>query len=166
MLLSLARWYVAALVYMAVELGNHLTDVALGAGIAASVPMARPLMGTSRKGCGMGRVRYSVVVSYQPMSLAELARFIAAEPDFDTRWRLVVEFLKEYHREPAGGACSLPTTRSTPRERSLATARPRGHRGGVPPSWRPACQPRRGGRPLCVRRCCDGPCVRLAQGHS
>ncbi len=50
----------------------------------------------------MGRVRYSVVVSYQPMSLAELARFIAAEPDFDTRWRLVVEFLKEYRRDPAG----------------------------------------------------------------
>ncbi len=49
----------------------------------------------------MGRVRYSVVVSYQPISLAELARFIAAEPDFDMRWRLVVEFLKEYHREPA-----------------------------------------------------------------
>jgi hypothetical protein len=36
------------------------------------------------------------------MSLAELARFIAAEPDFDKRWRLVVEFLKEYHREQAG----------------------------------------------------------------
>jgi len=36
------------------------------------------------------------------MSLAELARFIAAEPGFDTRWRLVVEFLKEYHREPEG----------------------------------------------------------------
>ena len=35
------------------------------------------------------------------MSLAELARSIAAEPDFDTRWRLVVEFLKEYHGEPA-----------------------------------------------------------------
>ncbi len=50
----------------------------------------------------MGGIRYSEVVSYQPMSLAELARFIAAEPDFDTRWRLVVEFLKEYHREPAG----------------------------------------------------------------
>jgi hypothetical protein len=50
----------------------------------------------------MDQVRYSVIVSYQPMSLAELARFIAAEPDFDTRWRLVVEFLKEYHREPAG----------------------------------------------------------------
>jgi hypothetical protein len=42
-------------------------------------------------------------------------------------------------------ACSSPTTRSTPRERSLATARPCGHRGGVPPSWRPACQARRGG---------------------
>src|ERR1022692_399159 len=57
---------------------------------------------TSRKRCGMGRVRYSVVVSYQPMSLAELARFIAAEPDFDTRWRLVVEFLKEAHGDLAG----------------------------------------------------------------
>jgi hypothetical protein len=52
-----------------------------------------------------------VIVSYQPMSLAELARFIAAEPDFDTRWRLVVEFLKEYHQEPTG-----------PRPRLLATA--------------------------------------------
>ena len=62
------------------------------------MPSQRP---TSRKRCGMGRVRYSVVVSYQPMSLAELARFIAAEPEFDTRWRLVVEFLKEYHQEPA-----------------------------------------------------------------
>jgi hypothetical protein len=41
------------------------------------------------------------LVDYQPMGLAELARFIAAEPDFDTRWRLVVEFLKEYHREAA-----------------------------------------------------------------
>jgi len=51
--------------------------------------------------CQKGGVRYSVLVSYQPMSLAELARSIAAEPDFDTRWRLVVEFLKEYHGEPA-----------------------------------------------------------------
>jgi hypothetical protein len=40
-------------------------------------------------------------MSYQPMSLVRLARFIAAEPDFDARWRLVVEFLKEYQREPA-----------------------------------------------------------------
>lgn len=52
--------------------------------------------------CNVGRVRYSVVVSYQPMSLAELARFVTAEPGFDTRWRLVVEFLKEYHQEPEG----------------------------------------------------------------
>jgi hypothetical protein len=36
------------------------------------------------------------------MSIARLAAFIAAEPDFDVRWRLVVEFLKEYGREPAG----------------------------------------------------------------
>jgi hypothetical protein len=34
------------------------------------------------------------------MSLAKLARFIAAESGFDAQWRLVVEFLKEYHREP------------------------------------------------------------------
>jgi len=33
------------------------------------------------------------------MSLNQLGRFIAAEPGFDTRWRLVVEFLKEYHAE-------------------------------------------------------------------
>jgi hypothetical protein len=61
-----------------------------------------PLENTSRTRRGISLVRYSVSVSYQPMSLAELACFIAAEPDFDTRWRLVVEFLKEYHREPAG----------------------------------------------------------------
>jgi hypothetical protein len=36
------------------------------------------------------------------MHLAGLARFVAAEPDFGTQWRLVVEFLKEYHAEPAG----------------------------------------------------------------
>jgi len=34
------------------------------------------------------------------MTLAGLARFVAAEPDFDSQWRLVVEFLKEYHQEP------------------------------------------------------------------
>lgn len=49
-----------------------------------------------------GRFRYPAVVDYQPMTLAGLAAFVAVEPDFDTRWRLVVEFLKEYHREPAG----------------------------------------------------------------
>ena len=46
--------------------------------------------------------RYPVVVDYQPMSIAQLAVFVTGEPDFDTRWRLVVEFLKEYHSEPAG----------------------------------------------------------------
>jgi hypothetical protein len=50
----------------------------------------------------MAGFRYSVRVDYQPMSIARLAAFIANEPDFDVRWRLVVEFLKEYHREPAG----------------------------------------------------------------
>ncbi len=44
-----------------------------------------------------------MIVYYQPMTIAKLAVFIAAEPDFDTRWRLVVEFLKEFHQEPAGG---------------------------------------------------------------
>jgi hypothetical protein len=36
------------------------------------------------------------------MTLADLARLVAAEADFDGQWRLVVEFLKEYHQEPAG----------------------------------------------------------------
>jgi len=36
------------------------------------------------------------------MTLADLARFVAAETDFDSQWRLVAEFLKEYHEEPAG----------------------------------------------------------------
>jgi hypothetical protein len=35
------------------------------------------------------------------MSIARLAAFVAGESDFDVRWRLVVEFLKEYHRESA-----------------------------------------------------------------
>ena len=51
--------------------------------------------------------RYSVNVSYQPMTLAALARLVAAQPDFDTQWRLVVEFLKEYHHEPASGRWGL-----------------------------------------------------------
>lgn len=35
------------------------------------------------------------------MTIAKLAVFVAAEADFDARWRLVVEFLKEYRHEPA-----------------------------------------------------------------
>src|SRR5260370_39421419 len=35
------------------------------------------------------------------MTLADLARFVAAEPDFGSQWRLVVEFLKEDHQEQA-----------------------------------------------------------------
>jgi hypothetical protein len=46
--------------------------------------------------------RYFVRVDYQPMSITRHAAFIADEPDFDVRWRLVVEFLKEYHHEPTG----------------------------------------------------------------
>jgi hypothetical protein len=48
-----------------------------------------------------------VYVSYQPMPLAGLARFVAAEQDFDSQWRLVVEFLKEYYQEPPGGRLKL-----------------------------------------------------------
>ena len=56
----------------------------------------------SRTWSGRCCVRYSVDVRYQPMTLADLARLVAAEADFDAQWRLVVEFLKEYHQEPAG----------------------------------------------------------------
>jgi hypothetical protein len=51
---------------------------------------------------GSAIFRYPVVVDYQPMTIAKLAAFVAAEQDFDVRWRLVVEFLKEFHRELAG----------------------------------------------------------------
>jgi len=57
----------------------------------------------------IGPFRYPVIVDYQPMTIAGLAAFVAAEPDFDTRWRLVVEFLKEYHREPAADRQRLLT---------------------------------------------------------
>jgi hypothetical protein len=50
-----------------------------------------------------------VGVSYQPMTIAKLAVFVAAEPEFGTRWRLVVEFLKEYHHEPNGRRQQLLT---------------------------------------------------------
>ena len=50
----------------------------------------------------MTAFRYSVRVDYQPMSIARLAAFIADEPAFDVRWRLIVEFLKEYHQEAVG----------------------------------------------------------------
>jgi hypothetical protein len=60
-----------------------------------------------------------VDVTYQPMTLADLARFVAAERDFNSRWRLVVEFLKEYHQEPAGVRSGLlkEAPRSTGDER-------------------------------------------------
>jgi len=48
-----------------------------------------------------------VNVKYQPLTLADLARLVAGERDFDSQWRLVVEFLKEYHQEPAGVRLSL-----------------------------------------------------------
>jgi hypothetical protein len=90
-----------------------------------------------------GGFRYAESVDYQPMSIARLAAFIAAEPDFDVRWRLVVEFLKEYQREPSvrgcwlkrrnpsvtsGGMCSLRASPSTWRcETGRALPRGRHH---------------------------------------
>jgi hypothetical protein len=42
-----------------------------------------------------------VVTSYQPMSLAALARHLVAALDDKFRWKLVWEFLEEYRWEPA-----------------------------------------------------------------
>jgi len=63
---------------------------------------ACPAITLSRGEALLGVFRYSETVEYQPMTIAKLAAFVAAEADFDARWRLVVEFLKEYHHEPAG----------------------------------------------------------------
>jgi hypothetical protein len=48
------------------------------------------------------------------MTLADLARFVAAERDFDRQWRLVVEFLKEYHQEPAEERLGLLSDEPSP----------------------------------------------------
>jgi hypothetical protein len=45
-------------------------------------------------------INHSGTVDYQPMTIVALAVFLAVEGNFDVRWRLVVEFLKEYHDEP------------------------------------------------------------------
>lgn len=65
------------------------------------------LVSHSLRRCGRRCIRYSVDMSYQPMTLADLARLVAAEAGFDSRWRLVVEFLKEYHQEVAGARLRL-----------------------------------------------------------
>lgn len=74
----------------------------LGLSDASTTAVERAHLRRSAGECGWRLFRYSVRVDYQPMSIARLAAFIADEPDFDMRWRLVVEFLKEYHREPGG----------------------------------------------------------------
>jgi len=74
----------------------------IGPGRTGSARAAFTSVDASLRNGATGRAFATLVnVGYQPMSLVRLARFIAAEPDFDTRWRLVVEFLKEYQREPA-----------------------------------------------------------------
>src|ERR1700691_275931 len=41
------------------------------------------------------------VVSYHPMTLADLGRLLARSADVKVRWKLVWEFLEEYRWEPA-----------------------------------------------------------------
>lgn len=66
------------------------------------------------------------------MTMAKLAAYVAAEADFDARWRLVVEFLKEYHHEPAGKRRQLladapgPASRWPPASAADADGRERG----------------------------------------
>lgn len=44
---------------------------------------------------------------YRPMTLADLARYLAATADEETAWKLVWEFLEEYKWEPADVQVSL-----------------------------------------------------------
>jgi hypothetical protein len=111
------------------------------------------------------------------MSIARLAAFIADEPDFDVRWRLVVEFLKEYHREPAGivSGCWLTCRNLSATSGGMSSSR------GSPSTWR--CETARAlphGRRFAAcdasgsrstrraraghRRRCHGPCLRLPAG--
>jgi hypothetical protein len=56
---------------------------------------------------GSASFRYAVGMGYRAMTLADLARFIVAEAGFEGRWRLVVEFLKEFHHEPSATRAGL-----------------------------------------------------------
>jgi hypothetical protein len=47
-------------------------------------------------------IRYSVYVSYQPMTLAGLARFVAAEPDFDSQCGWLLSFSRSITRSLVG----------------------------------------------------------------
>lgn len=62
---------------------------------------------------------------YRPMTIAELARLLP-DADESTRWRLVAEFLKEFHYEPAAGRLALlaaePAGIGDPRWDSLLAA--------------------------------------------
>lgn len=42
----------------------------------------------------------TAVTQYRPMTLVELAGYLAGAADDSLRWRLVIEFLKEYRHEP------------------------------------------------------------------
>ena len=54
-----------------------------------------------RMGFRLDVFRYPVLMDYQSMTIAKLAALVAGERDFNVRWRLVAEFLREYHQEPA-----------------------------------------------------------------
>ncbi|WP_449062518.1 hypothetical protein [Planomonospora algeriensis] len=44
---------------------------------------------------------------YQAASIAVLAGWLTDHPDEETRWRLIAEFLEEYHHEPSSARVSL-----------------------------------------------------------
>ena len=46
-------------------------------------------------------------VAYRPMTLVDLAAYLAATADDQHRWRLIAEFLEEYRHEPAGERAAL-----------------------------------------------------------
>lgn len=45
--------------------------------------------------------------SYQPMTVADLGRFLEGADDDFHRWRLIAEFLEEYRWEPPGSRLTL-----------------------------------------------------------
>jgi hypothetical protein len=54
------------------------------------------------------------MTDYQPMTLADLARFLNREPEDEVRWKLVWEFLEEHRWEPPDRQPALVAAEPSP----------------------------------------------------
>lgn len=102
--------------------------------------------------------------SYQPMTLADLARHLGAAGNDKIRWKLAWEFLEKYRWEPANVQVELlrsePVELGEERWDALILLRPSGRKGGCssthgfPPNWRSSGPMRWSGRSASTASTC------------